>query len=196
MARVEHYFTRFEEGELYHVYNRSIDRKLMFKNEENYLFFLKKFHLYLDGVLTIYTYSLLENHFHFLVKISENLENYRNINNISASVPTHEIVSKQFRRFFQCYALSFNNQHDRCGTLFQTPFKRVRIKNNQYLKYLIYYIHSNAQKHGLVSDFRDWKWNSYHDILKAQNSLSKEIIAWFGSTDDYISFHSNNFDNF
>ncbi len=195
MAKVEHYFTRFEEGEFYHVYNRSIDKKLLFKTEENYLFFMKKFHLYLDEVLTIYTHSLLENHFHFLIKIPENLDHYRTVHNISSSVSTHQIVSKQFRRFFQCYALSFNKQHDRCGTLFQTPFKRVRVKNDQYLKYLIYYIHSNAKKHGLVSDLKDWRWNSYKEILKANTSLSKEIISWFGSKRDYVDFHYNNFDN-
>ena len=195
MAKVEHYFTRFEEGEFYHIYNRSIDKKLMFKNEGNNLFFLKKFHFYLDDVLTVYTYCLLENHFHFLIKTSENLDNYRIANKISPAISAHEIISKQFRRFFQCYALSFNNQHDRCGTLFQTPFKRVRVKNNQYLVYLIYYIHSNAQKHGLIADLKQWKWSSYNEILENESSLHQEIIQWFGDKEAYINFHITNFDN-
>ena len=195
MAKVEHYFTRFEEGEFYHIYNRSIDKKLMFKNEGNNLFFLKKFHFYLDDVLTVYTYCLLENHFHFLIKTSENLDNYRIANKISPAISAHEIISKQFRRFFQCYALSFNNQHDRCGTLFQTPFKRVRVKNNQYLVYLIYYIHSNAQKHGLTADLKQWKWSSYNEILENESSLHQEIIQWFGDKEAYINFHITNFDN-
>jgi putative transposase len=195
MAKVEHYLTRFEEGEFYHVYNRCIDRKPLFKTDENNLFFLKKFHLYLDGVLTIYSYCLLENHFHFLIKTSENLEHYRKANNIGSSVNTHEIISKQFRRFFQCYALSFNKQQDRCGTLFQTPFKRARVKNNQHLIYLIYYIHSNAQKHGLIPDLKNWKWSSYNEILENDNTLNQEIIEWFGDKESYINFHISNFDN-
>lgn len=194
MAKVEHYFTRFEEGEFYHVYNRSIDRQLMFKNEENNLFFLRKFHFYLDSVLTVYAYCLLENHFHFLIRIPDNMENYRIENKIPSSISTHDIISKQFRRFFQSYALAFNNQQNRCGTLFQTPFKRARVKNNQYLIYLIYYIHSNARKHQLVSDLRNWKWSSYNEILENESSLNQEIIQWFGDKNAYINFHINNFE--
>ena len=195
MAKVEHYFTRFEEGEFYHVYNRTVDRKLMFKNEENNHFFLKKFHFYLDEVLTIYAYCLLNNHFHFLIKICDNLDKYRIENNIYSTSSAHEIVSRQLRKFFQCYALSFNKQHDRCGTLFQTPFKRVRVKNNPYLIYLIYYIHSNAQKHELVDDFKHWNWSSYNNILEDNTPVNQEIIQWFGEKKDYINFHTNHFDN-
>jgi putative transposase len=195
MAKVEHYITRFEEGEFYHVYNRCIDRKLLFKSDENNLFFLRKFHFYLDPVSTAYAYCLLENHFHFLVRIPENLDDYRIKNQISPSISTHDIISKQFRRFFQCYALSFNKQHERCGTLFQTPFKRVRVKSNQYLIYLVYYIHSNPQKHGLIPDLKNWKWSSYNEILENDNTLNQEIIQWFGDKKAYINFHTNNFDN-
>ena len=195
MAKVEHYFTRFEEGEFYHVYNRTIDRKLMFKNEGNYHFFLKKFHFYLGEILTVYAFCLLNNHFHFLIKISENLDKYRIENKTYTSATIHEVVSRQFRRFFQCYALSFNKQHDRSGTLFQTPFKRVRVKNNSYLTYLIYYIHFNSQKHKLVSDFKQWDWASYHKILEENTSVNQEIIQWFGVEKDYIKFHATHFDN-
>jgi len=195
MAKVEHYFTRFEEGEFYHVYNRTIDKKLMFRNEENNHFFLKKIHFYLDEVVTIYVYCLLQNHFHFLIRVSDNLDEYRMENPIYATSSTHDIVSRQFRRFFQCYALSFNRQHNRCGTLFQTPFKRARIKNNEYLIYLVYYIHSNSQKHELVPDFKHWNWSSYNKILEEKNPTNQEIIQWFGGIKDYINFHSTHFDN-
>ncbi|RZK43766.1 MAG: hypothetical protein EOO90_02430 [Pedobacter sp.] len=195
MAKLEHYFTRFEEGEFYHVYNRSVDKREMFKSDENYLFFLKKFHYYLDDVINIYAYCLLGNHFHFLIKVAENLDDYRVANRIDPSSSTHDIVSKNFRRFFQCYALAFNMQHDRCGTLFQRPFKRARVKKNQYLTYLLYYIHSNAQKHGLTNDFKDWKWSSYTEILKINCSVNSEIIEWFGDKKSYINFHSDHFDN-
>ncbi len=195
MAKVEHYFTRFEEGEFYHIYNRTVDKKLMFKNEENHLFFLKKLQFYLDGVITIYAYCLLENHFHFLIKITDNLEKYKAENKVYAAAGTHDIVSRQLRRFFQCYALSFNKQHGRCGTLFQTPFKRVRVKNNPYLIYLIYYIHSNSQKHELVADFKHWNWSSYNNILEENTPVNQEIISWFGGVKHYINFHATHFDN-
>ena len=67
----------------------------------------------------------------------------------------HQIVSHQFRKFFQSYAMSFNNQQQRVGALFQTPFKRALVDNDSYFTQLIYYIHSNAQHHGMVKDFRE-----------------------------------------
>lgn len=195
MAKVEHYFTRFEEGEFYHVYNRTVDKKLMFRCEENNQFFLEKFHYYVDNVLTVYAFCLLNNHFHFLLKISDSLEKYKSENKIYVSSTTHEIVSRQLRRFFQSYALAFNKQYCRCGTLFQTPFKRARIKSNKYLIYLIYYIHWNAQKHELVDDLKDWKWSSYNEILEGKTSVSQEIIEWFGGPQNYIDFHFTQVDN-
>lgn len=43
MAKIEHYYTKFEEDNFYHVYNRTVDRKPMFKNDGNYIFFMKKY---------------------------------------------------------------------------------------------------------------------------------------------------------
>jgi putative transposase len=199
MAKIEHYYTRFEEGKFYHVYNRTVDKQPMFKNEENKHFFLERLKFFVDDVVLIYAYSLLENHFHLVIRIPDDLTAYRLKNKIQSSVSTHAVVSKQFRRFFQSYALRFNNQQDRCGTLFQTPFKRAWIKDQEYLTHLIYYVHTNAQKHGLVEDFKNWDWNSYHKIMAEDNTdIQKEIISWFGNTTGYINFHSprvNDFDN-
>ena len=43
MAKTEHYYTKFEEDKFYHIYNRTVDRKPMFRNEGNFEFFLKRF---------------------------------------------------------------------------------------------------------------------------------------------------------
>lgn len=104
----------------------------------------------------------------------------------------HDIVSKQLRIFFQSYALAFNIQHKRIGTLFQTPFKRAEINDEFYLSKLIYYIHANPQKHKLITDFRDWKWSSYNRILiDTDTKLKKqEVLDWFGGKAEYLKFHS------
>jgi putative transposase len=48
MAKTEHYYTQFEAGGFYHVYNRTIDQGKLFANYGNYVFFLKKFDEYLS----------------------------------------------------------------------------------------------------------------------------------------------------
>jgi len=182
MAKEAHYYTKFEEGKFYHIYNRTIDKKPMFTNKGNNEFFLQKLRVYLLNVADVYAYCLLDNHFHILIRVNENLSEYRLANRILETTDTHYIVSKQFRIFFQSYALAFNKQQNRFGTLFQTPFKRALVNNDNYFTHLIYYIHSNPQKHNLINDFRDWKWSSYNGILSLKPSrlMKDNVINWFG----------------
>ncbi|MFD0939925.1 transposase [Pedobacter boryungensis] len=192
MAKEEHYYTRFEEGRFYHIYNRTIDKKPMFFNDGNKEFFLQKLRLYLSDVADVYAYCLLDNHFHLLIRVNENLSKYRFINKIDDATDVHSIVSKQFRVFFQSYALAFNKQQNRSGTLFQTPFKRALVNDDNYLAHLIYYIHCNPQKHNLINDFKDWKWSSYKGIIsnKPTRLMKTEVIKWFGNEQEYLNFHN------
>lgn len=190
MAKEEHYHTKFEEGKFYHIYNRTIDKKPMFQNEGNYLFFLQKFSYYLIDVLDVYAYCLLDNHFHFLVRIKEDLSSRLSTQKI-VNLNAQEIVSKQFRILFQSYALAFNKQQERLGTLFQTPFKKALVDNNDYITHLIYYIHSNSQKHNLTTDFRNWKWSSYPSFISNKHTklMRNEVFEWFGGEENFIGFH-------
>lgn len=93
MAKVEHYYTRFQEREFYHIYNRTVDRKPMFITDENCSFFLKRLRHFLNETIDIYTYNLLDNHFHLLIKVKD-LTDYRAKYKIKDSVESHLIVSK------------------------------------------------------------------------------------------------------
>ena len=207
MAKTEHYYTQFEAECFYHVYNRTIDQGKLFANYGNYVFFLKKFDEYLSGFVNTYAYCLLGNHFHLLIEIlpekeiMENLELFKqsdkgktivNRDSLSFNKSVHEIVSHQFKKFFQSYSMSFNKQQGRIGTLFQTPFKRVKIDDDQYFTNIVYYIHSNPQKHGLLSDFRNYEWSSYQRILieKPTKLRKREVLDWFGGREAYIQFHT------
>ncbi|RYD82649.1 MAG: hypothetical protein EOP53_03125 [Sphingobacteriales bacterium] len=189
MATKEHYFTRFEDENFYHVYNRSIDKKPLFKSDDNYIFFLKKYNEYISEVADTYSYCLLGNHFHILLRVKD-LRTFKKFSNLEIK-STHEIVSHQLKKFFQSYAMAFNKQQERTGTLFQTPFKRALVNNEAYFTQLVYYIHANPQLHGIVNDFREWKWSSYDRILvDKQSALKKhEVIEWFGNIDKFKDYH-------
>jgi len=197
MALTEHYYTKFEGGNFYHVYNRSVDRKPMFRSDDNYRFFLKQYDYYLSGVIDTYAYCLLGNHFHLLVRIPgmTDLSTFQKLTNLLTGDKTiHQVVSHQFRKLFQSYAQAFNKQQNRTGTLFQTPFKRVQVDSDQYFTHLVHYIHANPQLHGLIDDFRDWKWSSYDSILsnKPTKINKQEVINWFGTVGRYKEFHADN----
>lgn len=198
MAKEAHYHTRFDYDCFYHVYNRSIDLKPMFKSRDNYLFFLKRYNDFLPDVIDTYAYNLLGNHFHLCIRIKskDEIEQYKIENNIPVDKNIHDIVSSRFRRLFQSYALAFNKQHNRVGTLFQKPFKRALVNNPKYLKNTIVYIHQNAQHHGLVKDFKDWEWSSYQTVLsdKATQLKRNELLQYY-SKDEFINCHDTAVDD-
>jgi REP element-mobilizing transposase RayT len=63
------YTTDFYEGGIFHVYNRTNNKELLFKSTDNRLYFLKQFQKYLHPFLDTFCWNLLPNHFHFLVQI-------------------------------------------------------------------------------------------------------------------------------
>ena len=201
MAKTEHYYTVFEEGCFYHIYNRTVDKQPMFRNESNYEYFLKRCNKYLSPVTKTYAYCLLGNHFHILLRVKEHssiiedLTTFQTFSNLpKANIidkSTHDLVSHQFRKFFQFFAMAFNKEQNRIGTLFQTPFKRVLVKDDLNFTQLVYYIHSNPQHHNLINDFRKWKWSSYDRILLNKPSALKkqEVIEWFGGKEAYVIYH-------
>jgi putative transposase len=166
MATLSHYFTQFEEEGVYHVYNRVVDRKPLFTKKRNYDYFLSKLKRYVSPYANIYAFCLLHNHFHILLRVKalgKELSNVKELTNLDQGIPTpphysysadyqyimpgykknqtHIIVSNAFKKMFQSYALAFNRQEDRIGTLFQTPFKRSEIDSDEYLAKIIYHIH-------------------------------------------------------
>lgn len=119
------YHDYLESNCFYHVYNRAIGSETLFQEEKNYLFFIEKWQKYLLLYLNIWAYCLMPNHFHFLVKIkneedipAQDLKGFENLSGL---------LSKKFSDFFNSYAKSYNKIYDRQGSLFQKPFKRIKV---------------------------------------------------------------------
>ena len=47
--------------------------------------------------------------------------------------------SSQFSHLFNSYTQAFNKKYNRTGSLFESPFHRKEIMNDNYFKHLIYY---------------------------------------------------------
>ena len=198
------YLADFEEDCMYHIYNRTNNKEQLFLNDANRLFFLKRYKELLSPFTETYCWCLLSNHFHFLIKI----KSFSNIQSFLKAKPTKELTTTEkqfienkitlseliegsFKRFFQSYALSFNKMHKRQGNLFYKPFKRIRIEKDSQLTMAIIYIHANAMKHGLVNNFADYEWSSWHTIISNRPTtlFRKEVIDWFGGLQACIKAH-------
>ena len=184
----------------FNIYNRGINGENIFKNEGNYAFFLQRYAHYISPVANTYSYALLGNHFHFLVRIHSEATIRANlltkqlgvIDVLSAQQKSiAELANNQFAKLFNSYAQAINKQNERTGSLFERSFRRVAISTNEYLLRMVYYIHYNPQKHGFVADFRDYPHTSYPVFGTTQNTRipRQEVFEWFGGKSDFFSYH-------
>jgi len=171
--------TPLQYGQYYHIYNRGNNREKVFFEERNYWYFLRLYAKYAEPVADTYAYCLLQNHFHFLVRIKTAEEQAQTLK-VSE---TFRVLrpSQQFSNLFNAYAKAINKAYGRTGSLFQHPFGRILITSDAHFVHLIAYIHHNPQKHGFVEDFRTWPYSSYHAFLSQKSTRLKrdEVLAWF-----------------
>ncbi|MEP7164774.1 MAG: hypothetical protein ABI741_08770 [Ferruginibacter sp.] len=196
----EKYLARFEYDSLYHVYNRTNNKELLFRREENYHYFLNQFTKYISPFADTYAWNLLPNHFHFLIRVKILEKILDHIKKLPLSIQTKSerqflidsdiniLLEMTFKRFFTSYAMSFNKMFNRSGNLFYRTFKRIEVTRDNHFTQTLIYIHANAQKHRLVSQFEKHKWTSYHTVIseKPTQLLRNEIIEWFGSKEKFI----------
>ena len=64
------YWQNLEEGLIYHIYNRGISPLDLFRDDKDFTGFLTKYDRYLGPYLDLFSYCLMPNHFHLLVKIN------------------------------------------------------------------------------------------------------------------------------
>ena len=244
MAHVEHYFTRFEFEGFYHIYNRAVDKRPLFRSEDNCQFFLRRYMRYVWPVAETLGYCLMGNHFHVIVRIrpeehirllgrfpekqviltanrpewatcagvhacesmcadagAPDLTTFTKLSNLPPTIQSqksaHDIVFHQFRKFFQSYAMAFNKQHNRCGTLFQTPFKRAHLDTEDYIRRAITYVHLNPVENGSVMKPEEWKWSSYNSLTsQSETWLCKPLInSIFTSAEEFKTYHSKPVDS-
>jgi putative transposase len=100
-------------------------------------------------------------------------------------------ASKQLGHLFNSYAQSINKAHNRTGPLFESPFERKLVDNEDYLLAMIHYCHRNPVHHRFVDDLRDWEFSSYHSIITNDDSLVavQEVIKRFGTTEKFEEAH-------
>ena len=85
-----------------------------------------------------------------------------------------------------------NKMYSRTGPLFESPFKRIVVEDEAYFSRLVTYIHQNPEKHGIIDDYRNYPYSSYHAYLEAEKAtkLNKaEVLGWFGDYKGFTASH-------
>ena len=145
----------FGNGEFYHVYNRGVEHRPIFINQQDYRQFYETMFLFnnkdytnpsgkteknaqmlavsgvsdvfRDRFVRIVAFCLLRNHFHFFL---EQLVDGG--------------VSKFMHKLEMRYGKRFNKLYNRSGVLLEGPFEAKHLDNEAYFSHIIRYIHLNA----------------------------------------------------
>lgn len=161
-------------GHFYHIFNKGNNDELLFIEEDNYNYFLSLIKKHLLSVCDIYSYCLLSNHFHLLVRTKDEIEDAK--------------ISQAFSNLFNAYSKAFNKKYNRTGSLFKVRFKRKLVTNETYLKQLIVYINLNPIYHRLVNTISEIKHSSITSLLSDKTTLLKriEVIDYFNDRDNFL----------
>jgi len=171
---------------IYHIYNRGVEKRQIFMDDQDYRMFLYLLKRYLlppnqtksdcqvrpDRESNLYKeirllcYCLMPNHFHLMVK--QLIE---------------RAITDFVRRLTNSYTKYFNEKYKRIGALFQGRYKAALADSEHYLLHLSRYVHANPRElFKNIQDFRKYSYSSYLDYLGDRHTqwlYPQEILSYF-----------------
>ena len=156
-------------GALHHIIVRGVERRKIFKDDQDRYDFLSRLGDILEQSQTAcYAWALMPNHFHLLLR--------------TGAYPVATIM----RRLLTGHAIGYNRRHGKHGHLFQNRYKSILCQEDAYLLELVRYIHLNPLRAGLVdtiSKLKQYKWCGHGVILNRSHHRWQDrdfVLRWFG----------------
>ncbi|MDB5226469.1 MAG: Transposase [Bacteroidota bacterium] len=189
-----------QHSEFYHIYNHAVSGENLFREEGNYVHFLKRYTDFIHPIAHTYAYCLMPDHFHLLIKIRREEELVKNLK-IKPGELQHEgnfeglnrKMIFQFSNLFNSYTKSFNKYYGRKGALFSHHFKKKQINRDAHFTSIVRYIHRKPIHHGFCNTIDDWYWSSYHTYLNSKQTLleKEKTLEWFGGKEKFVKLHNS-----
>ncbi len=191
------YYQELIPDKIYHIFSRANGNEKLFHTDENYRYFLQKFRKYILPIADIYTWTLLPNHFHFMIRIKSidliklHFSNLKDAAELEPDI-VPDFLMQCFSNLLNSYTKSFNKVYNRKGALFIDYLRRVLVNNDTQFGATAFYIHKNAVHHGYCKNMEDWKWSSYNSFLTKdpKQAISIELLEWFGGIKGFLEYHS------
>lgn len=135
----------------------------------------------------------MANHFHLLFRVKEE-EKLTHLLRVAQDKPLYWHISNAIGSFLQSYTRAIHNAYERSGAIFETPFKRIPVEDEEYFRWLLLYIHRNAENHGVVPDYKLYVHSSFHLYMSDESTqlATDEVINWFGGRESFVKFHEHN----
>ncbi len=143
---------------LYHVICRGIGRQIIFEDEQDHAYFLKKLsELSEEETCDVLAYCLMDNHVHLVIRRETGLDIF-------------------MKRVLVSYATYYNKKYERSGHVFQDRYKSEPIEDERYLLAVIRYVHDNPVKAGICTA-RDYPWCSHAQYAGKEGFVNTETVA-------------------
>lgn len=158
----------FEEGRIYHVFNRVAGGAAVFSDDALAVRFVE---LLREAVrrddLTVLGWSLLGNHYHLILRQGP------------------VVLSRSMKTLQQGAARARNIRDRLYGPLWQGRFKAKDVTDERYLKQLVAYVHLNPVKAGLAETVDEYCWSGHKEIIdrKADPIVSvDDVLLMYGES--------------
>jgi len=158
----------FEEGRVYHVYNRLGGGLMEFTDDALAAAFVDSLRSVMrrDGVV-VFAWALLGNHYHVVVR--------------QGPVP----LSRPMKALQQGVTRIRNIRSHVFGPMWQGRFKAKEVVDEGYLRKLFAYVHLNPVKAGLAEGAGDYLWSGHRDIVGRRRDpivAVDETLLMYGET--------------
>ena len=125
----------------YHIINRGVEKRDVFLEKEDFIKFLEICEEYSKIFnFDIYSFCLMKNHYHLLIKTTENN------------------ISQIMKHINMKYTIYFNKKYNRIGPLWQGRFKSFYIADGNYLSSLVKYIEFNPIKANITQKIGEYSY--------------------------------------
>lgn len=180
---------KFIPDNIYHVYNQGNNRQLIFYERADYLIFIGMIRKMIFPFAQIISYSLMPNHFHFMLYADERCKKALKQGGLSIDPITNGI-----RKLLSGYARIFNTRYNHSGSVFRQKTKakclseidlgQTNVLHHQdYYVNCFHYIHQNPLKARLVNRMEEWEFSSFRDYAELRNGTlcNKDMAIKFCS---------------
>lgn len=181
---------QFVPESIYHVYNRGVEKRQIFMDEQDHGVFLNRLKQLLAdpdelkgenttehlqsfyGTVELIAFCLMPNHFHLLLYQHD-----------------ERSISEFMRALSTSYTMYFNKRHNRVGSLFQGTYKAKLIDSDQYWQHISRYIHLNPEVLGVnIENYRYSSLRYYSKNLNTSWVSPDRVLNEFNDFEDYLSF--------
>ncbi|MBI5613718.1 transposase [Candidatus Gottesmanbacteria bacterium] len=201
----------YSSNSYYHLYNRGVEKRIIFDDSKDYNVFLLYLRQYLLPKDEAGLSAIIEDESSTQEEKNEARKLLR-LNNFSDSIslsaycfmPNHfhlliyqtddRSIDRFMNSLFTRYTMYFNSRHKRVGPLFQGLYKAVLVSSDEQLQHVTRYIHRNPSAILVpqYSSLKAYPYSSYAEYVGFKHSEwvdTEKILAFFsGSRQKYEQF--------